>query len=249
MRRPILKALVFGLIGLCIGVAGAAAVLAYIPDSGSAPSIFDDFKFSSTSNGFWHVNAYGATALINHSRLNLTGNSIELDRRVQTDPNETVVVAKIRASQFDKFGMGLGIYHSGTIGMEMDGDGIKCGRGTDHGYKVDFVKPWTTPPVNTWFYIEMGVVNPYPDPRVLAKLGTVDYDKLKKVTLHCAAYDASGRLIGSVTPTDPPANTHYVALDEAYLRTWDSNNNYQLDWVYVGPPSGNPLQAIVRTAR
>lgn len=249
MKRPIFKALAFGLIGLCIGVAGAAAVLAYIPASGSAPSIFDDFKWNSTANGFWHVNAYGATARIEHSRLSLTGDSIELDRRVQTDPNETFVVAKIRARQFDKFGLGLGIYHSGTIGMEMDSDGIKCGRGTDHGYKVDIVKSWANPPVNQWFYLEMGVVNPYPDPRVLAKLGNLDYDKLKKVTLHCSAFDAGGRLIGSVTPKDPVANTHYVALDEAYLRTWDSHNAYQIDWVYVGPASGNPLSNIVRRAK
>lgn len=248
MRRPILRALVFALIGLCIGVAGAAAVLAYIPESGSAPSIFDDFKWSSTSNGFWHVNPVGGSARIAHSILTLSGASIELDRRVQTDPNETIVVAKIRASHFDKFGMGLGVFHAGTIGMEMDADGVKCGRGTDFGYKIDFVTAWSPPPVNQWFYLEMGVVNPYPDPRVLAKLGNLDYSKLKKVTLYCAVFDASGKLIAAITPKDPPANTHYVALDEAYLRTWDSQNDYQIDWVYVGPRSGNPLRQLTRAA-
>jgi hypothetical protein len=246
-HRTLWQLLVVALIALFLGVAGTAAVFAFIPDSGSAPSIFDDFKFSSTSNGFWHVNSVGATAVIKDSTLTLSGHSTELDRRVQTDPNATVVSLKVRAQHFSKFGVGLGIYHSGTIGMEFDGDGIKCGRGTDHGYYVDPVRAFSSPPTGKWFYLVMTVVNPYPDPKVLEKLGSVDYDRLKKVTETCAAYDSSGHLIGRDVAVDPPPNTHYVALDEAYIRTWDSGNNYQVDWFYAGPRSGDPTQAIVKT--
>jgi hypothetical protein len=245
INRRVLQVFVIALIALCLGVAGTAAVLASIPDTGSAPSIFDDFNWSSISNRFWHVNAYGADGIIKGGTLTLKGDSIELDRRVQTDPYRTVVSAKIRALSFDKFGLGLGIYHSGTLGMEVDTDGVKCGRATDHGYQVDVFEPWTRAPVGKWLYLYMDVVNPYPDPKVLEKLGNVDFDKLKKVTLHCAVYDAGGHLLSKDTAKDPPPNSHYVALDEAYVRTWDSNNDYQLDWFYAGSPAGDPLNGLV----
>jgi hypothetical protein len=249
MRRAAWRFLAIGFIALSVGVAGAAAVLAYIPDTGSAPSIFDDFNFSSTANGFWHVNADGASDRIARGTLKLSGNSIELDRRLQTDPKETVVVIKVRAHRFQKFGFGLGIYHSGTIGMEFDPDGIKCGRGTDHGYSVDILQSWRHPPVDRWFYLEMTLLNPYPDQKVLDRLGDIDPDKLKKVGFTCAAYDQSGRLLNAIAVKSPPPNTHYVALDEAYIRTWDGGNDYQVDWFYAGPPQGNPLPAVIRTAR
>ncbi|GAC1402534.1 MAG: hypothetical protein NVSMB52_16510 [Chloroflexota bacterium] len=243
-QRPTLAIVVIALIALFIGVAGAAAALAYIPAPGSAPSIYDDFNFSSTSNGFWHVNADGATATIKNGILRLAGNSIELDRRIQTDPYETVAVARISGSQYHKFGMGLGIYHSGTLGLEFDDDGIKCGRGTDSGYAVDWVKKWKPAPVGQWFYIEMSVKNPYPTQRSQDRVKGLDYEKLKKVTLTCSAYDANGRLLSRVVPKDPAPNAHYAALDEAYMRTWDAKNDYHVDWFYAGPPSGNPLNRL-----
>lgn len=247
MARPLMQGLVVALIFLFVGVATAAAVFEYIPDSASPPSIYDDFAWSSTSNGFWHVNAIGATAEIKHSMLTLTGHQIELDRRVQTDPHATIVVAKVRGLHFKRFGLGLGAYHAGTVSMEFDNEGIKCGRATDHGYRVNFLKGWKKPPAGQWFYLELDVTNPYPDPKVLDKLRDVDPSKLKAVGVRCAAYDASGKLIKAITPTKPRTNTHYVGLDEAYMRTWDSRNNYQVDWFYAGPPSGNPGKSIFKS--
>jgi hypothetical protein len=176
--------------------------------------------------------------------LTLRGHSIELDHRMQTDPKETVVSVRVRGVHLHKFGIGVGIYHSGTVGMELDDDGIKCGRGTDGGWRVDFLKDWKTPQENAWFYLRMSVLNPYPDPKVLAKLGDKDYSQLKKVTLRCSAWDANGRLIATVNAKDPPPNAHYAALDEAFLRTWDSRNDYQIDWFYAGPPSGDPTRTM-----
>lgn len=245
MSRSLARAAVLVLLGLFLGIAGAAAVLAYLPNPGSPPSVYDAFNWSSTANGFWHVNPDGATARIAHGNLTLSGHSIELDRRVQTDPTETVMSVRIRASSFDKFGMGIGAFHSGTIGMELDADGIKCGRGTEFGYRIDFIKPWAKPPTNKWMYLELAVKNPYPNPKVLAKLANVDPQKLKPVTERCAAYDAAGHLLGSETAGFPRPNAHYAGFDQAYLRTWDSHNDYQIDWVYVGPRSGDPLARIV----
>ena len=127
MRKPVAQGLVIALVALFIGVAGTAAVLAYIPDPGSNPSIFDDFNWSSTANGFWHVNAIGATATIENGTLTLSGHSIELDRRLQTDPRVTIAAAKIRGLGFRRFGLGLGVYHAGTVALEFDNEGFKCG--------------------------------------------------------------------------------------------------------------------------
>jgi hypothetical protein len=240
VNKKIFRWSIVCLIMLFLGGAIGGAVVWAIPDSGSAPSIFDDFNWSSTANGFWHVNPVGATARIAHGLLTVSGDSIELDRRLQTDPNATVVVARLRGLSFHKFALGLGVYHSGTISLEFDSDGVKCGRGTDHGFRIDFVKAWNPPPNGKWFYAGIRVVNPYPNPADLAKLANVDADKLKPVTITCSLWDGSGKLLGSVTPTDPKPNTHYAALDEAYLRTWDSNNKYQVDWIYAGPISGLP---------
>jgi hypothetical protein len=172
--------------------------------------------------------------------LTLSGDSIELDRRMQTDPNATVVMARVSAAHFHKFGLGIGVYHAGTLGMEFDDDGIKCGRGTDRGWRVDFVKGWKVPPVGRWFYLKIVVVNPYPNPTSYAAAPS---NKLKPVTLTCSAYDAQGRLIGQITPRDPVPNAHYIALDEVFVRTWDSRNDYQVDWFYAGPPAGVPAMA------
>jgi hypothetical protein len=240
MNKKVLRWSIVSLILLFVGGAVGGAAVWAVPDSGSAPSIFDDFNWSSTANGFWHVNPVGATARITHGLLTLSGDSIELDRRLQTDPNASVVVARIRGLTFHKFALGLGIYHSGTISLEFDSDGVKCGRGTDHGFRIDFAKSWNPPPVGKWLYIGVMVTNPYPTSEALAKVANLDAAKLKPVTITCAVWDGSGRLLGSVTPTDPKPNTHYASLDEAYVRTWDSNNKYQLDWVYAGPPAGLP---------
>jgi len=245
-----MQGLVIAMIFLFVGVAGAAAVFEYMPDPGSAPSIYDDFAWSSTANGFWHVNAIGAKAIIKNSILTLTGHQIELDRRLQTDPTETIAVVKVRGLSFKRFGMGLGIYHSGTLSMEFDSEGIKCGRATDHGYFINILKRWKKPPIGQWFYLELDVTNPYPQnglsPKAWAKVQKLDYSKQKPVTVRCAAYDATGRLIKSITPTRPRTNTHYVGLDEAFLRTWDSHNLYQVDWFYAGPPSGSPARTVIK---
>jgi hypothetical protein len=47
-------------------------------------------------------------------------------------------------------------------------------------------------------------------------------------------------------PKTPPPNAHYVSFDEVFMRTWDSPNEYQVDWFYAGPPSGNPGNAIFK---
>src|SRR5947209_3874108 len=217
MNRRILRMAVIALILLLLGGALGAAVVFAIPDPGSAPSIYDDFNWSSTANGFWHVNPVGATARIKGGLLTVSGHSVELDRRMQTDPKSTVVVARVRGRKFDKFALGLGVYHAGTISLEFDSDGLKCGRGTDHGWQVDIVKSWTTPPAGKWVYLGIRVVNPYPDPKVLAKLGDIDPSKMKPVTITCSIWDTSGKLLASDTPTDPKPNGHYAALDETYI--------------------------------
>jgi hypothetical protein len=248
MSRPVLRAVVFALIFFFIGTGTAAIVLAAIPAPGSAPAIYDDFSWSSTSNGFWHVNAIGGKGIIKDSLLTLEGNSVELDRRLQTDPHETVVVARVRGIHFHRFALGVGVYHAGTVSLEFDDDGVKCGRGTDFGWKVDFMKGWEVPPAKQWFYLLLSVKNPYPDTEerekaeeYADKTGT----KLKPVTLTCSMYDAQGHLVASVTPRVPPPNASYPGLDEAYLRTWNSGNRYQIDWLYAGPPSGIPAKSLL----
>lgn len=235
MIRP-LPIVIIAIIFLFVGVASASAFFAFLPDPGSSPSIYDDFNWSSTANGYWHQNAYGATARIENSLLTLTGDSIELDRRVQTDPYETVIIAKVRGIQFHKFSLGIGIYHAGTVGLEFDNDGVKCGRGTDQGWQIDIMKAWTKPPVNQWFYVAVDVKNPYPNPATMPQNET----DIKPVTLRCSMWDSAGHLVATDIASNPVPNTHYVALDEAYMRTWDSGNLYQIDWFYAGPPSGNP---------
>lgn len=243
MSRSFLRGAVIALMFLFLGVAGAAAVMAYIPDPGSAPSIFDDFAWSSTANSFWHVNPVGATATIKNNMLTLKGDSIELDRRVQTDPYVTTVMARVRATHFHKFAIGLGIYHAGTISEEFDDDGVKCGRASDFGYRIDIVKPWKPPPTGQWFILRLDAINPYPNPADYAKVQNLDPSKWKHVRVTCSLYDSTGRLIASISPTKPYTNTHYIGLDEAYVRTWDSQNDYQVDWFYSGPLSGIPAEA------
>jgi hypothetical protein len=246
MNRTVLKFGVVALVALCVGASATAATVGFIPGSGSAPSIYDDFSWDSIANGFWHVNADGATAVIKNSSLTLSGHSIEFDRRIQTDPIETVISARVRGLHLHKFGIGIGVYHAGTVAVEFDNDGIKCGRGSDHGWQVDYVKGFKVPPNNQWFFLRIAVYDPYPNPDVLAKLSNVDPSKLKKTTVICSAWDASGRLIATVNAKNPPPNTHYQGLDEAFLRTWDSQNIYQLDWFYAGPPSDDPTRFLQR---
>jgi hypothetical protein len=246
MRKPFVQGLVIALVALFLGVAGTAAVLAYLPDPGSTPSIFDDFNWSSTSNGYWHVNAIGASATIKNGLLTLSGHSIELDKRLQTDPHVTIAAAKVRATQFRRFGLGLGVYHSGTVALEFDNEGFKCGRGTDFGWRVDVMKSWTTPPTGQWFILKVKVTNPYPTAKEQAKVAHLDASQLKPVTVQCSVYDANGKLLSTTTPIDPQPNAHYNALDEAYMRTWDSGNAYQLDWFYAGPPTSSVGGTVLR---
>jgi hypothetical protein len=198
------------------------------------------------------VNSYGGTDQIKNGVLTLSGQTIELDRRVQTDPYATYMTVRVRGRHFYKFGFGLGVYHAGTIGIEFDNDGVKCGRGTDHGYQTDVFKTWTpdTAPVNQWLYLRLEVVDPYPNPTpaLLNYLSNLDESKLKPVTEICSLYDSSGRLLAQDIAKSPPPNTHYVGLDEAYIRTWDSGNEYQVDWAYVGSNTGDPLNAIAHTS-
>jgi hypothetical protein len=249
MSRTLLRFGAVAIIFLSLGAAGTAAVVGFVPDAGSAPSIYDDFSWDSIANSFWHVNADGATATIKHSLLTLIGHSIELDRRVQTDPNETVISARVRGIQLHKFGIGIGVYHAGTVAEEFDNDGIKCGRGTDHGWQVDYVKGFLVPPNGQWFTLRIAVINPYPNPKAQQKASQLDPSKRKKTTVLCTAWDASGHLIAAVNAKDPVPNTQYVGLDEAFFRTWDSGNNYQLDWFYAGPPSNDPTRVLPQPTR
>jgi hypothetical protein len=57
-------------------------------------------------------------------------------------------------------------------------------------------------------------------------------------------YDAKGNLVTRDQARKPPSNARYPGVDEIYLRTWDSHNKYQVDWVYAGPPSGDPTRAF-----
>jgi hypothetical protein len=237
MRRPLIQNLIIASVALFLGVAGTAAVLAYVPDTGSTPSVYDDFNWNSIGNGYWHVNAIGSSALIKGGLLTLTGHSVELDKRIQTDPRVTIAAAKVRGLQFHRFGLGLGVYHAGTVALEFDNEGLKCGRGSDIGWRVDVMKSWATPPTGQWFILKVKVTNPYPTAKARAKVAHLDAAQLKPVTVQCSAYDSNGRLISTLTPTDPQPNAHYDALDEAYMRTWDSGNKYQLDWFYAGPPT------------
>lgn len=236
MRQWGTRLALIALVFLFLGVAGAAAAFALIPDPGSPPGVYDTFNWDSTANGYWHVNPYGATAVVRNSALTLSGHTIELDRRLQTDPFDTVVVIRVRGLSFDKFGFGIGGYHIGGVGMEFDKDGAKCGYGSDFGWEVPFVKGWTVPPSGQWFYLALSVKDPYPNVTSSAATGT------KPIGITCAMYDSSGRLVNSITPTQPPANAKYPGFDEVYMRTWDSQNRYQIDWVYAGPPAGSPLK-------
>jgi hypothetical protein len=242
MGRTAVRIAVLGAIFLLLGVASAAAVFAFVPNPGSPPSIFDDFNYASTSSGFWHVNAIGGKAIIKDGLLTLSGHSVELDHRLQTDPYRTVAVAKVRGRGWDKFALGLGVYHSGTMGVEFDNDGAKCGWPTDHGWKIDYLKGWKTPPTRQWFYLVISVTNPFPNVPDL----TPEMELKHPVTIICSLYDGSGRQLARVHPVDPPPNAHYASLDEAFVRTWDSHNRYEVDWIYAGPPSGSPIKSIVR---
>src|SRR5438309_10495805 len=118
MARTVLRGVVIALIFFCLGIATWAGAMAFVPNPGSPPGIDDDFGFSTTSNGYWHVNPVGATATIKNGTVTLSGHSIELDHRLQTDPYKTIVVAKMRGLKWDKFALGLGLFHSGTVSIE-----------------------------------------------------------------------------------------------------------------------------------
>jgi hypothetical protein len=244
MNRALLRYVAVALIALFLGVAVTAAIVGFIPNAGSAPTVYDDFAWDSMANGFWHVNSVGATAAISHSRIMLKGNSIELDHRIQTDPHETVISAWVRGLHLHKFGIGIGVYHAGTVAEEFDNDGIKCGRGTDHGWEVTYLKGFTLPPNNQWFYLRIAVINPYPNAKDQQRAARLDPTKRKKATILCSAWDAQGHPIATVNANDPVPNTQYQGLDEAFFRTWDSGNNYQVDWFYAGPPSADPTRLL-----
>jgi hypothetical protein len=244
MSRSTMRAIALALIFFLVGLGVGAAVFAYVPDPGSPPSIFDDFQWSSTANGFWHVNAVGASAHIKDGILTLSGDSIELDHRVQTDPITTVVSVRVRGLAFHKFGLGIGVFHAGTVGMEFDDDGVKCGRASEYGWKVDFLKAWSRPPVGQWYYLEIAVSNPYPNPKT--DTSKIPPDKIKPVKIVCSMWDDAGNLVSRVHAVNPKPNSNYGSFDEAFVRTWDPGNKYQVDWFYAGPPSGDPIRTVTR---
>jgi hypothetical protein len=219
-----------------LGVAIAAVAFASVPEAGSAPSIYDEFNWSSIANRYWHLSADGGGASISNGHLRIHGDTVELDRRLQTDPRETVVAVKIRPSQMHRLAFGLGEYRSGSVGLEFDDDGIKCGRQAVQGWRVDFLKAWSKPPLGQWFYLVVKARNPYP------RVSNLSVAQTKPISLTCAAYDAHQRLIASVSPSSPPSKVHYAGLDQVYIRTWDSRNDYALDWIYAGPASGSPVK-------
>jgi hypothetical protein len=238
MSRDVLRWLAIGIIGVLLGAFATTAVAAFVPNRGSPPSLYDDFRWSSISNGFWHVNVDGGTAAIVDGILTLEGAQAELDHRIQTDPNKTVIVARVRGLSFYKFALGLGSTAGGTVSLEFDNDGFRCGRGTDSGWTVDDMKLWTTPPKGQWFYLKVSVWNPYPG------VVTLPIKPKRHVVLTCSVYDGSGHRIAFDRPTKPPSNMRYPGIDEAYLRTWDADNRYQVDWVYAGPVSGDPTRSF-----
>ena len=238
MSRGALKLAVVAVIGIFFGIFLTAAVMAFLPNDGTAPSVYDDFRWSSISDGFWHVNADGGSAAIVNGILTMSGAQLEMDHLMQTDPNKTVMVAKVRGVQFYKFAIGVGTYHGGTVSLEFDNDGFRCGRGTDSGWQVDDMKLWTKPPMNKWFILKLSVVNPYPG---ITKLPA---HPKKPVTLTCSVWTPSGKRVAYDQPTNPVPNTRYPGIDEIYMRTWDSHNQYQVDWVYAGPPSGDPTRGF-----
>lgn len=242
MSRAVLRVLIIGVIGVLIGVFLTAVAAAFVPNPGSAPSVYDDFRWSSISNGFWHVNEDGGQAAIVDGILTLSGAQAEMDHRIQTDPNRTVIVARVRGLKFFKFALGLGSYHGGTVSLEFDNDGFRCGRGTDNGWQVDDMKLWKTPPTGTWYYLKVAVWNPYPG------VTTLPIKPKKAVVLTCSVYDTSGHRVAFNRPRKPPTNIRYPGIDEIYLRTWDTHNRYEVDWVYAGPESGDPTRSLVRAA-
>lgn len=240
MARTLIRVVVIAAIFFFVGVASSAAYFAALPGPASTPGFFDEFNDAATTQAFWHVNSYGAKISVHHSALTMKGDTLELDHRIQTDPKQTIIIARVRGIQLHKFALGFGVYHAGAIALEFDNDGVKCGRGTDHGWKIDYLQAFARPPIGTWYYLELGVINPYPNVKHFTP-------KMKKgLKLVCAIYDSNGRLMARVVPNDPAPTGHYNGLDEAYLRTWDSGNLYQVDWVYAGPPSGNPVGSILR---
>src|SRR5436305_14319762 len=99
MRRTTVRLLIIGAICLFVGIASGAVAMALVPNPGTPPSIYDDFAWSSTADGFLHVNAIGAAAEIKHNLLTLSGHDVELDRRLQTDPRSTGLWTKERAAK------------------------------------------------------------------------------------------------------------------------------------------------------
>lgn len=241
MSRSAMRVIAIGAIGLLLGIFATAAALAFVPNQGSPPSVYDDFRWSSISNGFWHVNEDGGQAAIVDGILTLSGAQVEMDHMIQTDPNKTVIVARVRGEQLYKFALGVGSYHGGTVSLEFDNDGFRCGRGTDTGWTVDDMKLWTKPPTGQWFYLRVSVWNPYP--------GVTNLPPKPKhpIVLTCSVYDSIGRRIAYDKPLHPPSNMRYPGIDEIYLRTWDYHNRYQVDWVYAGPPSADPTRSFGRT--
>lgn len=240
MNRTALRVAALVLIGLLLGVFVEAAVFAVVPSAGEPPSVYDDFRWSSISNGFWHVNEDGGYAAIVNGTLTMSGAQTEIDHLLQTDPNKTVIVAKVRGLSLYKFALGLGSYHGGTVSLEFDNDGFRCGRGTDAGWTVDDMKLWKIPPTGKWFYLRVLVENPYPG---ITKLPPKPKNP---VVLTCSVFDSAGRRIAYDRPLNPPSNIRYPGIDEIYLRTWDYNNKYQVNWVYAGPVSGDPTRSFGR---
>lgn len=240
MNHRALQGAVVAVIFLFLGVATAAAVLAFIPNPGSPPSVFDDFNFASTSNGFWHVDTTGGTVTIKDSVVTMSGAMTELDHRLQTDPHRTIVVVKIRGLKFGKFAIGLGQYKADTVGLEFDNDGAKCTWPTQGGESVQILKGWKRPPAGQWFYLVLSVTNPYP------RVQTLTSSMTKPIEIACTAYDASGRPLNPALPAPMASNVHYAGFDQVYIRTWDSGNRYQIDWLYAGPASGNPVSRLMR---
>lgn len=242
MSRATLRVVIIGLIGVLLGVFAAAVAFAFVPGPGNAPSVYDDFRWSSISNGFWHVNEDGGQATIVNGIMTLAGAETEVDHAFQTDPYRTVMVAKVRGLSFYKFDIALGSYHGNTVSLEFDNDGFRCGRGTDNGWTVDDMKLWKTPPTGKWFYLKLSLVNPYPN---VVNLPT---KPAKSVPVTCTVYDASGHQVAHDVAIHPPSNLRYPGVDQMSMRTWDNNNKYQVDWVYAGPVAGDPTRSFARHA-
>jgi hypothetical protein len=215
-----------GLTVVCIllGVAIASFAVASTPGPSIPSYVFDNFQSDTISSGEWHVaQSFGHYAVTN-GMLHLWGRAVAIERSLRMNPIRTVAIVRVRPWRATIFGMSLKSWDGKAISVELDDQGLKCGRSTQNNWQpVIFVSwplrhqaPWFT---GRWFTLEL-VVQHHP------------------FHVTCLAYDAQGLLIGDWTFrhfTFPYGNLSLLALG-----TMNGGNNYDITSIYAGPTSGAP---------